>query len=105
MIAHCRTRPVRRSLRTPGVFFLGLLTVLGLGVAAYRFAFGLGAVTNLDQQHPWGLWIAIDVATVALAAAASPRRRYGPYSPESFRDHPPGVDGHAGCVRRAGPDG
>ena len=69
MIAHCRTRPVRRSLRTPGVFFLGLLTVLGLGVAAYRFAFGLGAVTNLDQQHPWGLWIAIDVATgVALAA-------------------------------------
>ena len=27
------------------------------------------AATNLDQQHPWGLWIAIDVASgVALAA-------------------------------------
>jgi Ni/Fe-hydrogenase subunit HybB-like protein len=31
--------------------------------------FGLGAATHLDQQHPWGLWIAIDVASgVALAA-------------------------------------
>ncbi|MBI3832853.1 MAG: Ni/Fe-hydrogenase cytochrome b subunit [Planctomycetes bacterium] len=38
-------------------------------VAVWRFAFGLSATTNLDQQHPWGLWIAIDVATgVALAA-------------------------------------
>ena len=26
-------------------------------------------MTNLDNQHPWGIWIAIDVATgVALAA-------------------------------------
>ena len=39
-------------------------------VAIYRFAFvGLAGATNLDQEHPWGIWIAIDVATgVALAA-------------------------------------
>jgi len=39
-------------------------------VAIVRFAVGgLEASTNLDQQHPWGLWIAFDVATgVALAA-------------------------------------
>jgi len=39
-------------------------------IAIVRFAFGgLESTTNLDQQHPWGLWIAIDVATgVALAA-------------------------------------
>jgi Ni/Fe-hydrogenase subunit HybB-like protein len=30
---------------------------------------GLGAVTNLNNQYPWGIWIAIDVACgVALAA-------------------------------------
>lgn len=53
----------------PGVMVLLGLLGLGLCVAAYRFAFGLSAVTNLDQQHPWGLWIAIDVASgVALAA-------------------------------------
>lgn len=59
----------RARLISPGVLvLLGLLTV-GLCVAAYRFVFGLSAVTNLDQQHPWGLWIAVDVATgVALAA-------------------------------------
>jgi Ni/Fe-hydrogenase subunit HybB-like protein len=34
-----------------------------------RFAFGLGMVTNLDNAHPWGIWIGIDVAAgVALAA-------------------------------------
>ncbi len=36
---------------------------------AIRFIFGLGEMTNLCNQHPWGIWIAIDVATgVALAA-------------------------------------
>jgi Ni/Fe-hydrogenase subunit HybB-like protein len=34
-----------------------------------RYIGGLAAVTNLDNQHPWGLWIGIDVASgVALAA-------------------------------------
>ena len=27
-----------------------------------RFIFGIGAVTNLNDQYPWGLWIGIDVA-------------------------------------------
>lgn len=62
-------RPVAATFRTPGVALLVVFILAGVGVAAYRFLFGLSAVTNLDQQHPWGLWIAIDVATgVALAA-------------------------------------
>ncbi len=62
-------QPVRRKLLTPGVAVLMVLGAAGLLVAAYRFIFGLSAATNLDQQYPWGLWIAIDVATgVALAA-------------------------------------
>jgi len=38
-------------------------------VTVYRFVYGLGAVTNLSDQAPWGLWVAFDVmAGVALAA-------------------------------------
>ncbi|MEJ2494301.1 MAG: polysulfide reductase NrfD [Ignavibacteriaceae bacterium] len=34
-----------------------------------KIFFGIGSMTNLDNQHPWGIWIAIDVACgVALAA-------------------------------------
>lgn len=61
--------PIPRTLRTPGVYILLALLVVGLGFALCRFIFGLAAVTNLDQHYPWGLWIAVDVATgVALAA-------------------------------------
>lgn len=69
MTALDHPRPLLQSFRTPGVSVLVLLVGIGLCVAAYRFVFGLAATTNLDQTHPWGLWIAIDVATgVALAA-------------------------------------
>jgi Ni/Fe-hydrogenase subunit HybB-like protein len=34
-----------------------------------RFFFGIGSVTNLNNQFPWGIWIGLDVgAGVALAA-------------------------------------
>lgn len=61
--------PVDRPFFTRGVWLLLGLMGAGLLFGAYRFLFGLEAATNLDQQHPWGLWIAVDVAGgVALAA-------------------------------------
>jgi Ni/Fe-hydrogenase subunit HybB-like protein len=37
----------------------------------FRFAYGLGTVTNLNQEYPWGLWIGFDVVTgVAFAGGA-----------------------------------
>jgi len=54
---------------TPGVRVLMVLAAAGLVAVAVRFIWGIGAVTNLDDQYPWGLWIGVDVATgVALAA-------------------------------------
>ncbi len=54
---------------TPGVIVIAILAAIGLLSLLARFAFGIGAVTNLDDQYPWGIWIAIDVACgVALAA-------------------------------------
>lgn len=61
--------PIPKAFLTPGVGVLVALAIAGFCVAVYRFAFGLAATTHLDQQHPWGLWIALDVATnIALAA-------------------------------------
>ena len=54
---------------TPGVIVITALAAIGLLSILARFIFGIGAVTNLDDQYPWGIWIAIDVACgVALAA-------------------------------------
>jgi Ni/Fe-hydrogenase subunit HybB-like protein len=45
--------------------------VTGLVILTYRFIFGLGYVTNLSQESPWGLWLGFDVVTgVALAGGA-----------------------------------
>lgn len=52
-----------------GAIILTTVALLGLMAYVYRFLFGLEAATNLSNQYPWGIWIAIDVASgVALAA-------------------------------------
>jgi len=44
---------------------------LGLGLIVYRFIYGIGSITNLTQEIPWGLWIGFDVVTgVAFAGGA-----------------------------------
>ena len=48
---------------------LWLLTGIAATIAVARFARGLGAVTALTDDTPWGLWIGFDVMSgVALAA-------------------------------------
>jgi Ni/Fe-hydrogenase subunit HybB-like protein len=61
-----------RSLRpTPAVLVLGALVVIGVAVALWRFAFGIGAISNLNNSYPWGLWISLDLLCgVALGAGA-----------------------------------
>src|ERR1035437_3463897 len=52
-----------------GLTILILLAILGAGLTALRFIYGLGAVTNLSDGRPWGLWISFDLyCGVALAA-------------------------------------
>jgi Ni/Fe-hydrogenase subunit HybB-like protein len=66
---HGSPTPLSRPFFTPGVILLCLLALNGLVFLAARFVFGFATVTNLNNQYPWGLWIAVDVAAgVALAA-------------------------------------
>jgi len=47
------------------------IILLGLALIIIRFWKGLGAITNLTQEIPWGLWIGFDVVTgVAFAGGA-----------------------------------
>jgi Ni/Fe-hydrogenase subunit HybB-like protein len=60
---------VKHRFFTPGVLILSVIALNGLVFLAIRFIWGIGAVTNLDNNTPWGLWIGVDVAAgVALAA-------------------------------------
>jgi Ni/Fe-hydrogenase subunit HybB-like protein len=58
-----------RQYVTPGWIFIAILMLGGVILTVRRFAFGLGATTNLSDQMPWGFWIGFDVVTgVALAS-------------------------------------
>jgi Ni/Fe-hydrogenase subunit HybB-like protein len=47
------------------------IMILGLVLIVIRFWKGLGSITNLTQEVPWGLWIGFDVVTgVAFAGGA-----------------------------------
>ena len=47
------------------------IMLTGVVILVYRFIYGLGSVTNLSQEFPWGLWLGFDVVTgVALAGGA-----------------------------------
>ena len=61
--------PIKHKFFTPWTIAISLIALTGLSFLAVRFFFGLGAVTNLSQYFPWGIWIGLDVAAgVALAA-------------------------------------
>ncbi len=58
-----------RSLATPWNLIAGAILAVGIPVIIYRFAAGLGAVTNLSQIQPWGIWIGFDMMTGIVLAA------------------------------------
>jgi Ni/Fe-hydrogenase subunit HybB-like protein len=56
---------------TPFNVVSGLVMLVGAVLLVIRFAKGLGSITNLSQDYPWGLWIGFDVITgVAFAGGA-----------------------------------
>ena len=55
-----RHETVEGRLWGPGSVVLILLMLLGAAAFVARFAYGLGATTNLSNNYPWGLWIVFD---------------------------------------------
>ena len=64
-----KSQPVDAPFWTPGTLTMLAFMIAGALTLVVRYTFGLGAVTNLTNQYPWGIWIGLDVASgVALAA-------------------------------------
>ncbi|WP_035276247.1 sulfate respiration complex protein HmcC [Desulforegula conservatrix] len=58
-----------KRLFTPFNIVSGIIVLMGLIITVIRFTKGLGAVTNLSDYNPWGIWIGFDLLVgVALAA-------------------------------------
>ncbi len=54
-------KPLGGRILTPTFMFCLLVLLISVFFMAKRFIYGLGAVTNLSDGYPWGLWIAFDV--------------------------------------------
>ena len=59
----------KKLLSSPGNILTIAILLAGLAVTVMRFTLGLGAVTNLDDNYPWGLWISFDLLCGVVLAA------------------------------------
>ncbi len=55
------SQPLGGKVVTKPFLVLAALALTGGILIIYRYLFGLGAVTNLSDGYPWGLWITYDV--------------------------------------------
>lgn len=61
MSTHHPAAPVGGKLLNTATLVSGLLVAAMLAILFVRFVFGLGAVTNLNDGYPWGIWVVFDV--------------------------------------------
>lgn len=54
-------KPVGGKIITGPFLFFAALAVIGVVIIIKRYILGLGAVSNLSDGYPWGIWIAYDV--------------------------------------------
>lgn len=55
------SRPLGGKIVTKPFLVLAALAAVGVVLMLYRYLYGLGAVTNLSDGYPWGIWITYDV--------------------------------------------
>jgi len=55
------SQPVGGRILTKPFLVLAAVALVGFVLIIYRYVFGLGAVTNLSDGYPWGIWITYDV--------------------------------------------
>src|SRR5664280_1978876 len=71
-VAACWLLSGRQFPKHVGTTFGWLLLMVLWGLGGYalasRYALGLGAVTNLSDQFPWGVWKALVICGIAFAA-------------------------------------
>lgn len=61
MSAHEHKALANKKLITLPTFILAVISFIAVVILAKRFIYGLGAVTNLNDGYPWGIWVVYDV--------------------------------------------
>ena len=59
-----------QALRNPFNWILGLIFAVGLPLIAYRFMFGLGAITHSSNDYPWGLFLGFGLFVMVPLSAS-----------------------------------
>ncbi|MGB2689696.1 MAG: hypothetical protein WBC36_12005, partial [Desulfobacterales bacterium] len=54
-------QPLEGKILTPTFLICLFIFLISLIFMAKRFIYGLGAVSNMSDGYPWGIWIAFDV--------------------------------------------
>jgi len=73
---------------TPSFCVLLALTLIGFALMAVRFIKGIGAVSNMSDGYPWGIWITYDVATGTAIACGGYAMAILVYIRNRMRYHP-----------------
>jgi Ni/Fe-hydrogenase subunit HybB-like protein len=60
-VQHAAPAPVGGSLMNAATTVSGVLVAVMVAVLIVRLIFGLGAVTNLNDGYPFGIWVVVDV--------------------------------------------
>jgi len=55
------SEPLHGKIITKPFLVLAVVALAGFVLIVYRYLYGLGAVTNLSDGYPWGIWITYDV--------------------------------------------
>ena len=73
---------------TTSFFVLLALSLTGISLIAVRCVKGIGAVSNMSDGYPWGIWIAYDVATGTAIACGGYAVAILVYIRNHMRYHP-----------------
>src|SRR5512133_3213691 len=73
---------------TRSFFVLLALTLIGFFYIGVRYVKGIGAVSNMSDGYPWGIWIAYDVATGTAIACGGYAVAILVYISNQMRYHP-----------------
>ncbi len=76
------------KILTPSFIVLLTLTLIGFFLIGVRFVKGIGAVSNMSDGYPWGIWITYDVATGTAIACGGYAMAILIYIRNHMRYHP-----------------
>lgn len=77
----------KAPILTPAFFVVASVVLLGVIIMIYRYIFGVGAVSNLSDGYPWGIWLSYDVATGSAIACGGYALAVTVYVMNKFKYH------------------